>query len=161
MSLNDLTLNRFPPYWRTMETSDLGYPLKLLERAMVVPVAFQKTAADGAANTTTSDAFWRVPEDGYLLQPYLTPHTTLTANNSNYATIAIKVSTTTKCSFTTEITGSGDWVDNTPIALAFATAAARKVEAGDVLLFDIAKTGTGVAVPVSVLSVLFAPRLDA
>jgi hypothetical protein len=161
MSLNDITLNRFPPYWRTMETTDLGYPLKLIERAGVIPVAFQKTAADAQAADATSDAIWRVPEDGYLLLPYYLPHAALTANASNYATLALKVSTTTKCAFATTVADSGNWVDNVAEPFAFAAAADRKVDAGDILLFTIAKAGDGVAVPVGVVQFLFAPRLAA
>lgn len=144
---------RMPRYLKKYSADDFT-SLKLDQRLTVQDVHFYKQAADSLAADTTSDAFYVATRDLVLVEAQFIPHDVLTADDTNYATIAIKVSATALASVTTETTGSGNFVDNTPVALTNASAVA--ISDGDVLLFDIAKAGSGVAVPAGVLHVVLA-----
>jgi hypothetical protein len=149
---------------------DLGTGMTLLQRLLVqetsykysngqpIYVQFQKVAADGDVGDTTSDAMLDAQKNYRLTSACYIPHDALVAHDENYATVALKVGATTKASFTSKITGgSGHWVDNTPVDL---TVADDQINADDVVLFDIAKTGTGVAVPVGVIQAEITPGND-
>jgi hypothetical protein len=157
-SLNDLALNPYPSYWRTMEVGDLGISLKLIERVLATPISFLKSFDDALAADTTSDYFFVVPSDGYLLSPKLIPLDVLTADNTNYATIRV-ASAGTLTEFTTQITGSGDWVAGTPIDFPAFADDKHKVTKDDKIRLRIVKAGTGVVVPRCVMTMWYAPRM--
>lgn len=129
---------------------DDTYSVALAQRLTVDVIGFAKTAVDGAANTATSLAIFVADRPLKLLAARYIPHDTLTAHDTNYATIALKVSSTSLASQTTKITGgSGNFVSNAPVNLTLGTTVTMAV--GDVLLFSIAKSGSGVAVPAGVI----------
>lgn len=125
-------------------------------RASAVEVTYYKTAADSLAADTTSLGFLDAQQNYSIVAASYVPHYVLTAHASNFATIAIKVGAATLASVTTEITGSGDFVLNTPVDLTLASAV--DIDEGDVVLFDIAKAASGVAVPAGILSVTLVER---
>lgn len=126
------------------------YSVSLSQRLTAAVASFQKTAVDGAANTATSLAIFVADRPLKLLAARYIPHDVLTAHDTNYATIALKVSSTSLASQNTKITGgSGNFVLNTPVSLTLGTTVTMAV--GDVLLFTIAKSGSGVAVPAGVI----------
>jgi len=124
---------------------------------------FDKLAADGAAGTATADTLlWSNPYDFpvYMVSARLTlTGAALTADNANFATIALKSNdgvggaTATGLSITTAITDSGNISQNQPKAFTLVTAAGAAVPAGGSIWLNIAKSGTGVVVPVSQISV--------
>jgi hypothetical protein len=113
---------------------------------------FIKVAADAAAaDATAATPFGRIHQDVELKRLELLPLNTLTAHDTNYATITVKAGTTTIWTFTTKITGgSGDWVSGTPITATIAAANIR--QAGGTspvqLTVEIAKAAAGVVVPI-------------
>ena len=144
---------RMPRYLKKYAASDIT-SLTLDQRLTLQTVAFHKTAADAADATTTSDAIFIANRDLIIVEAWFIPHGTLTADDTNYATIACKVGAVTKASALTTTTGTDDFVDNTPVALTLA--AAPTIADNDVVLFDIAKAGTGVTVPIGVFQLLVA-----
>lgn len=116
-------------------------------------VGVVKTAADGAAGTTTSETIMGRCAAGLPIGHtlYLSPQAALTADNTNNATITISkrtagASKTTVATLTTNV-ASGNWVAFTPIAIPLTVA----VAAGDTLQYEIAKAASGVVVPAFVL----------
>lgn len=133
--------------------SALGYNSPLAQ--------FNKSAADGAAATTTAETiFGKVGpgSGGTIGAVYFTPAASLTANDSNYATIQVQKRTaggapTTVAQATTQTSGgggTGSWTAWKPVAIAISAGA---VSALDALTFNIGKTGTGVVVPAGQLNV--------
>lgn len=123
-------------------------------------VKFDKAAADGMASTTTADTLiWSNPFDfAVRVESAILVCTGagITADNSNFATITIKTndgaggSTGIALTLTTAITDSGNISQNQPKAFTATTAAGQNVPASvGGIWFNIAKTGTGVVVPVS------------
>jgi len=160
MSLNTSEVAQYHPWMRGLKISDINssFPLTLLERLTVQEIFFDKGAADSQASDTTSVAAFSPNRNMHLIGAKIIPHSTLTAHNTTYATVALKISTTTYASVTTKTAGSGgtgDWVANTPIAL---TVALTDLDKDAVVLFTIAKASTGVVVPVMRLQVTLAER---
>jgi len=122
-------------------------------------VQFNKAAADGAAATATADTwFWSNPYDFtcYLQSAIAVATTgTLTASNTDYATITIKTNdgiggaTAVGLSALTQVTGTNSWATNQPRDFGVVTGAGIAIPAKGGLWFNIAKTGTGVVVPIS------------
>jgi hypothetical protein len=124
---------------------------------------FNKAADDGAAATATADTlFWTNPFDFpvQIVSARYTPTTGgITADNTNFATIALKSNdgaggaTATGLSITTAITDSGNLSQNQSKAFTLATAAGQTIPAGGGLWLNIAKSGTGVVVRAGILTV--------
>lgn len=139
-------------------------PTASLQSLMVQQFEFVKSAADGAAGTATSETlFARVPRAGRILAAYFCPSAALTANDADYATLALAKrdgaggASAAVASKTTAATapGSGNWTAFVPVSLG--TISNGTVEAGSVLTLAIAKAGNGVAVPSGTLVVIFEP----
>lgn len=119
----------------------------------------QKTAADGAASTATSETAVGMSVDAVTLEKvYFVPAAALTADDTNYATITASKrasgggSKTTVASVTTQATGgSGNWTAWAPVEITLAAAPAPTIAALSSFTFEISKTGTGVVVPAGVL----------
>jgi len=118
-----------------------------------------KTAADGAASTATSEVpVGMARRASKVLAAYFIPASTLTADDTNYATLTISKraagggSKTTVASVSTTTTGSGNFVAWVPVPLT-AVAAEVTVTALSQLSFEITKAGTGVVVPIGKLVV--------
>ena len=119
-----------------------------------------KTAADGSASTATSEVpLGMARRASKVVAAYFIPASTLTADDSNYATLTISKraagggSKTTVASVSTTITGgSGNFVAWVPVPLTV-VAADASVTALSQLSFEITKPGTGVVVPIGKLVV--------
>jgi hypothetical protein len=75
------------------------------------------------------------------------PDTNRTADNTDYATVAVKVGSTTLGSFTTQITGNGNLTAGTPVAFTLTGAEAAPHTAGDSHInVAVTKAGSGLAV---------------
>ncbi len=121
-------------------------------------VAYTKAAADGMASTATANTmFWMNPYDFSLriVAGSLAPTATLTASDTDYATITIKTddgaASTPAAALTWEskVTGgTGNWAVGVKEA-ATVTAANATLVAGGCLWFNIAKAGSGVVVGIS------------
>lgn len=116
---------------------------------------YAKTAADAMASTTTTISFFRAPVAVTITNVYIIPNNSLTADNTNYATVSIKKadgaggSKTSCASITTKITDSNDWAADTTLTMTLDTTYAnRQLAAGNVMILDIAKAASGVAVPI-------------
>lgn len=118
-----------------------------------------KPAADAmAADTTayTAALHRRLPRAARILGAYVMPQGSLTSNDSNYATIKVVkgdgaggAETIMASVATTATGGSGTWAAGVPEVLSVsATPANTRIARGEVLGFSIAKTGSGVVVPI-------------
>jgi len=126
---------------------------------------FDKLAADGMASTATADTLlWTNPYDFtvYMVSARLTcTGAGITADNTNFATIALKSNdgvggaTATGLSITTAITDSGNISQNQSKSFTLLTSAGAAIPAGGGLWLNIAKSGAGVVVPVSIINVRF------
>jgi hypothetical protein len=125
---------------------------------------------DGAAGTTTSETvvgYVRKAPGGNatpakVLRVYYLPAASLTAHDTNYATITVSKYTaaggskTTVASATTAITGgTGNWTAFVPMEITLsATAANLILESGAILTYEVAKAASGVAIPAGKLVVV-------
>lgn len=118
---------------------------------------YDKASADGMASTTTSDTLiWCNPYEFSLrvVRAIIVSGSTLTADDTDYATITVKTddgangTTATAATWTTTTTGTGDWAADTA-EVATITAANATLVSGGCLHFNIAKAGSGVVVPAS------------
>ncbi len=133
--------------------------LPTIDQALDFQVQYLKAAADGAASTATADTLiWVNPFDFpvYVVSAYAATASTLTADNTNFATLTLKTSdalaagaTAVALTMTTAITDSGNWAANVPEPYTSRTIANVAIPAGGGLWFNIAKSGTGVVVPIS------------
>jgi hypothetical protein len=156
--MNAIPLLPFPPYWHTYEIDDLGVSLKLIERALMIPLYHLKDA-DALAADTLLEVFFSIPVDGYLIKPRIIPHAALTADNTDYATLRLdRTGIATVYQDTTQVTGTGDWVAGTPIDMTM-IAANNKVEAGETIRLRILKAASGVIVPRLGITAYFVPRV--
>ncbi len=122
-------------------------------------VDFDKTAADGTAATTTADTFiWTNPFDFNIVlvaARAITLGAGLTADNTNFATITLKTdngaggATAIALTITTTVTDSGTFSSNQSKSFTAWTGANSVVVPGGNVWFNIAKSGTGVVVPIS------------
>lgn len=110
--------------------------------------------ADAMASTTTAEQQGATIEvAGTITAVYLVPNNTLTGDNTNNAVITLSKRTsaggskTTVVSHTTNV-ANGNWVQGQAVSLSLtATIADRSFTAGSTISFEVAKGGTGVAVP--------------
>ena len=128
-----------------------------------VPVIYNKTAADGAAATTTADTkFWANPFSFSLRleRVQYTADAGITANDTNYATFNVKKddaaggALAVMSTADTTTTGTGTFATDTPIEFDV-TAANAVLAAGAGVHFGIAKAGSGVVVTSGVLTLYF------
>ena len=134
-----------------------------VDRANAKLYVWPKAAADGmAATTTAATLFGQTSKIGKVTEAYITPDSTLTSDNTDYATITVKKLTAdgataaTVASVTTKLAasgGSGNWVQYVKVPLTLASAD-LSVEAGGAFTVEIAKAGAGVIVPVSFLTLV-------
>ena len=124
---------------------------------------FHKPAADTAGTDYTYFAM-KVPFDVQIISVSICPHATLTANDTNYATITLEAgdgaagSTDTVASQTTKITGgSGDWAADTYVELTVDPDYAL-VDDGQMLLVEAVKAASGVAVPIASFTIRYRRR---
>lgn len=118
-----------------------------------------KTAADGSASTATSEVpLGMARRASKVVAAYYIPASTLTADDTNHATLTISKraadggSKTTVASVSTTTTGSGNFVAWVPVPLTV-VAADASVTALSQLSFEITKPGSGVVVPIGKLVV--------
>ena len=126
---------------------------------------FDKLAADGMASSATADTLlWTNPYDFtvYMVGARITTTGAgITADNTNFATIALKSNdgaggaTATGLSITTAITDSGNLAQNQSKAFTLVTSAGAAIPPGGGLWLNIAKAAAGVVVPVSIINVRF------
>lgn len=125
---------------------------------------------DGAANTTTAETVVGfVPKApganssrAKVLRVYYLPGAALTADDTDYATITVSKYTsaggskTTVATATTAITGgTGNWTAFVPMEITLsATAANLILQSGAMLTYEVAKAGSGVAIPAGKLVVV-------
>jgi hypothetical protein len=122
-------------------------------------IQYQKTAADGAAATATADTLiWTNPYDFtvYLQSARIIGvGAGITADNTNFATITLKTdngaggATAIGLTAATTVTDLGTLVSNQSKTFNTVTGANIAVVAGANVWFNIAKSGTGVVVPIS------------
>lgn len=106
---------------------------------------------DQATAGTAETVYATIPEGGpakwVVRGAEFQPDTNRTANNTDYATVAVKVGSTSLGSFTTEITGNGNLVAGTPVAFTLSGAEAAPHTAGaSHINVAVTKAGSGVAV---------------
>lgn len=137
-----------------------GPARNLIRRTYVLrKPAVDAMAADTTAYTAADQIRMRCA--GRILGVNVQPQGSLTANDTDYATISVQKADglggagTIMASKTTKITGgTGDFAAGRSEALALsATVANTRFAVGSVLGFAIAKAGSGVAVPVCTISV--------
>ena len=124
-----------------------------------------KAAADGAAGDATADTyFFRLPVKAEQAVVHFLPNNTLTAHDTNFATLNLKegdgaggalVTVASRNTKTTAAGGSGDWVAGVPVSL---TISDTELAAGSVLAIAITKAAAGVVVPQGELVVALKPR---
>lgn len=110
-------------------------------------------AVDGAAGTTTAEiAVGVCPQASKLVKAYYISAGTLTAHDTNYATITVSRYTaaggskTTIATVTTKITGgTGDWTACVPVPITIQ--ADNAIPAGALITYEVAKAASGVAIP--------------
>jgi len=122
-----------------------------------------KPAADAMASTATAytAAFQiRMPRAAKILAAHVNPQSTLTADDTNFATIKVQKGDgaggagTDMATLATTTTGSGNWAAGVPEAMTVsATLADTRIARGEVLSFAITKSGTGVVVPICSITV--------
>lgn len=123
-----------------------------------------KPAADAMASTTTAytaaDGTY-MPAAGRILGAWVQPQSTLTASDTDYATVKVVKgdnaagAETIMASVATTTTASGNWAAGVKEALTVSsTVANTRIAKGEVLSFSIAKAGSGVVVPISSITVL-------
>lgn len=121
-----------------------------------------KAAADGMASTTTAATkFWTNPFDFncYVVSGVISPDATLTANDTNFATITVEVDDAANgtpaaaLTWTTTTTGTGNWAVDTNEVHNTRTAANCTIVPNAAVHYQIAKAASGVVVPASRISV--------
>lgn len=120
-------------------------------RTMRTVATWHKHAQDAAAATATGETpFYRCYTAQRVLRCDILPTAALTANDTNYASILLKsedgagAGAETISTLTTKITGgSGDWTAKVTVPFTL-TAANVDLSAGDILMVQITKAGSGV-----------------
>ena len=124
----------------------------------------QAVAQDAAANTnTTNTGFWVAPIDCELKSIYIRTASTLSADDTNYATLQVlnddgaAGTPVEMANVTTEESasgGSGDWAANVPVRM---TITQKYMQQDEVLYYANTKSGSGVQTPAFDYSVHFMP----
>lgn len=132
--------------------------LPVMDEALAVNIMFDKAAADGAAGTATTDTFvWLNP---YNVPVYLVSAVAIglgagiVADAANFATITFRTidaaggASAAALTIATDLAG-GSWTSNQRKSITNLTKANAAVPVGGAVTFSIAKSGTGVVVPIS------------
>lgn len=132
--------------------------LSAIDELFAFDVQFDKTAADGAAGTATTDTVvWMNP---YAFPVYVVSAEAvatgagITADATNNATITFRTrdgvggASAAALTIVTDVAG-GSWTQNQRKAITTRTLANAAIPVGGQLTLSIAKGGTGVVVPVS------------
>lgn len=151
-----------------VDFDDFSHPLVQMQPQTTVPdyvpYTWQKTAADGAAATATTEfPLGYASFAGRVGKMVALPAAALTANDATYASIILSKRTQALpgtavpiASFTTQTTGqalgSGSWVAWTAVIGAAAGTVAGFSQ-GDMLTLQITKTSTGVVVPITTFEI--------
>ena len=121
-------------------------------------VTLEKAAVDGAAGDATNRNAWRnlLGCTVQLMEAQYVPDAALTAHDTNYATVSVlkgaSAAVTTSAAAKTTVVANGNWVADTPVTITLsATLANLQIADDEIVALDIAKAGTGVAVPAGVL----------
>lgn len=123
---------------------------------------FFKAAADGAAATATTDQWMWTNNTGgavSLISGLFWVSAGVTADNTNFATIQVKTdngvggASAVALSMTTAITDSGNLTALASKALTLRNGANATVVAGGSVYFAITKSGAGVVIPISAMTV--------
>lgn len=127
---------------------------------MLVALSFP---LDMATAGTAETVYQTVPAGAFakyaVVGATFVPDTNRTADNTDYATVAVKVGSTTLGSFTTQITGNGNLVAGTPVVFTLSGAEAAPHTAGTSHVnVAVTKAGAGVAVTGMVTVLLEAVR---
>lgn len=118
--------------------------------ASTLPGCPHVKGTDASASAATAEQiFWRLAAAGTVKSVYFNPRGAATADNANYANITVRHYNSagvlqTTWSQTTQISGGGAHVNNTPWPIATALSVAGS--AGDYFTLQITKPGTGVTV---------------
>lgn len=132
--------------------------LPTIDELVAIQIPFEKAAADGAANTATTDTIvWMNP---FNVPVYLESAEAvgvgagIVADAANYATITFRTrdgvggASAAALTLSTDVAG-GSWTSNQRKAITAKTKANLAVPVGGQITFSIAKVGTGVVVPIS------------
>lgn len=124
---------------------------------LICPIAeWHKDAADGAANTATAEKPFGARINAYrnVSAIFLTPAAALTGHASDNAVITVRVRDGAGGAAATvaQLTTTASWTAFVPVSLGTITNGA--LSPGNVLTVEIAKGGSGVAVPASQLVVI-------
>jgi hypothetical protein len=120
-----------------------------------------KESADALGTTATSErVVFTAPENITITDVFIEPAATLTASDTNYATITIsrrdatggnRVTVASRTTQTAGSGGTGSWTQFSTVSLG--TLSNTSVSEGRKLTIEITKNGLGVAVPVLVLQI--------
>lgn len=129
-----------------------------IDESLAIDIPFDKAAADGMASTTTTDTIvWLNP---YTVPVYLQSAQAvgvgagITSDPANFATITFRTrdgvggASAAALTLATDTAG-GSWTSNQNKAITAQTIANLAVPVGGQITFSIAKSGTGVVVPIS------------
>lgn len=123
---------------------------------------YSKAAADGSASTATAETDLNVPVPrvAILRAVRLTPQgASIIADATNNAVITVSKrdstggNLTTVATLTTNVAGIGATLAQRATAAFVLSGANTRITAGSSLTFSIAKGGTGVVIPISMLSI--------
>lgn len=129
-----------------------------IDELFAIEVMFDKAAADGAAGTATTDTIvWMNP---FAFPVYLVSAEAvgvgagIVADAANFATLTFRTrdgiggASAAALTLATDLAG-GSWTSNQRKAITAITKANAAVPVGGQITFSIAKSGTGVVVPIS------------
>jgi len=129
-----------------------------IDESLAFEVMFDKAAADGAAGTATTDTIvWMNP---YNVPVYVQSAEAvgvgagIVADAANFATLTFRTrdgvggASAAALTLATDLAG-GSWTSNQRKAITALTKANQAIPVGGQLTFSIAKSGTGVVVPIS------------
>jgi len=132
--------------------------LPTIDEMLAIWVSFDKAAADGAAGTATTDTIvWMNP---YNVPVYFVSGLAIglgagiVADAANFATITFRSidlaggASAAALTLATDLAG-GSWTSNQSKAITALTKANAAIPVGGGISFSIAKSGTGVVVPIS------------
>lgn len=139
---------------QALQRGELG----TIDDLLGLQVPFDKAAADGAAGTATTDTLvWMnpFPYPVYLVSAEaVATGAGITASDTDFATITFRTrdgvggASAAALTIVTNLAG-GNWTQNQRKAITTLTKANAAVPVGGQVTFSIAKTGSGVVVPIS------------
>lgn len=134
------------------DDTEKAFAFTLMQNLPVVSIDVNDNATAATAQGERM-LFGRVPQSIKIESVYLIPGVAVTANDTNYAVFTVRKMTSgaspvTICTFQTTITaGTGNLSLQVPVAGTLSTVAgALNLAAGDSLVVELTKQGTGVAI---------------